>query len=87
MSIAALCIIFIFAYALIAFLPHSHGVCDSDCSVCARIKSAGSVFAVLSCNAAIYRALPQRSFALNALHLTPSAHGATPVRLKVELLD
>ena len=85
-SIAALCVILILAYAFIVFLPHSHGgVCDSDCITCALIEKAEDALIAFLCCAAIFQMLDRDYLAPGDYYSKLSVKEATPVGLKVKL--
>ena len=83
-SIAALCVILILAYAFIVFMPHSHGVCDSGCLACSLIEKAKNTLFAALCFAAIFQILHQGHF-VSGDYYKLSVKDGTPVGLRVKL--
>ena len=85
MTVALLCVILILAYACTVFLPYSHGVCDSDCSVCARIERIGRILVAIVFCAAIYHLIDRERIISHAFCSMIQVCKTTPVGLKVKL--
>ena len=85
MAVALLCVILVLSYAGTVFLPYSHGVCDSDCIVCARIERIGRILAVMVCCVAIYHLLDRERRISCVFDFILQVCNTTPVGLKVKL--
>ena len=81
--IAFLCIILIFSYAVTALSSHPQECFDSDCVVCAIIKSSRNILIVLALSAAIYPIIEYTAF--NIHPNISSYQDDTLVGLKVKL--
>lgn len=87
-SVAAfLCVFMILFYASIAFLPHVHDCVDADCMVCIFIETSRHTMIGLILAATAHQLVNIAFAVLRAHQSAPSGHDATPVTLKVKLLD
>lgn len=86
-AIAVLCVVLILSGTFVIFLGHSHGPCDSDCTICALIESSKEFFASLVCCSAIWQVLHFGYSLTASCCCNLSKHNTTPVGLKVKLSD
>ncbi len=84
--LALLCVILILAYISVAFFPHAHSTCDTDCALCELLRSAREMLGVLAFCAVVYRLSVGCLLPFAQERILPTCN-RTLVGLKVKLSD
>ncbi len=83
---AFLTIFLILAYISVAFLPHTHAFCETDCALCRILHSSREILAALTVCAFWHQAVTALVSSCMRERALP-IHDATLVNLKVKLSD
>ena len=83
--VAALTVVLILAYAVLAFLPHTHACAQLDCAACVLVQILRATASALAVAASLCAFVPLLPVAVDARLAPLSARESSPVGLKVKL--